>query len=213
MSLTAFVIAIGNIDYKNDAKEILKNYFENIKINYFFLEENPKENIKSAHPSWLKLISHKIYPTNDFILCWDLDLLPVDNSKNITEALDFDKLNMCYDSSVLLGSYKFTPNFKYNGGLCGIPFKYRSFAEKVYMQHAPGVWPSFEQYYLNEEIEAQKINVNVLDPTWNSHYPATGYSDIYFKNAFNKHYTWGLDNSKKLKEIKKHKEKYFNLLG
>lgn len=212
MDITAFIISIGNIQYKEDSKEILADYFKFHKINFFFLDNNPEENFKKAHPSWLKLISHKIYPTDDFLLCWDLDLLPINRTRNIILDLDLDKLNMCYDSSVLLGAPKFTTNFKYNGGLCGIPKKYRNFAENVYLSHAPGIWPSFEQYYLNEEIEKQKIEMKILDPIWNSHYPALGYSNVYFEKTFNKHYTWGINDSQKPREILKHKINYFSSL-
>lgn len=211
--ILAFIIAIGDIPYKEDSKEILIDYFKFNNIKYFFLEENPIQNIKTAHPSWLKLISHRIYKTDNFILCWDLDLLPINNKKNIRDVLDINKLNMCYDSSVLLTSFKFTPNFKYNGGLIGIPNKYRQNLEDIYNKYAPGIFPSFEQYYLNEEIASQNIEVNVLDSIWNSHFPIKGCSDIYFKNAFNKHYTWGVNDSEKFLEIKKHKEIYFNSLG
>lgn len=215
--VTAFVIAVGNsneITYKEDSKAVLKDYFDYHKINSFFLEvptfHGCKINVKGAHPSWVKLISHKFYPTDDFILCWDLDLLPINREKNILDVLDLNKLNMCFDSSVLMNGYKFTPNFKYNGGLCGIPVRYREFMEGVYNKHAPGQWPSFEQYYLNDEIAIQNIEVNELDSIWNSNLPAPGFTTEYFDKAFNKHYTWGVDHSQKIGKIKQHRENYFS---
>jgi len=211
--VTAFVIAIGNVPYKDDSVSVLKDYFDYHKINSFFLETDTPYNYKGTHPSWMKLLSHRFYPTDDFILCWDLDLLPISREKNILDVLDLNKLNMCIDTALLLGDVPFIENFKYNGGLCGIPTRYRNFMENVYNWHAPGSWPSFEQYYLNDEIVKHSIEVNVLDTIWNSLYTWPGKDSKYFDNTFNKHYTWGVNHELKSKFIKEHRDNYFSKIA
>ena len=97
-------------------------------------------------------------------------------------------------------------NFFYIQAVC----QYRKNLEDIYDKYAPGTWPSYEQYYLNEEIFNQNLQVNILNPTWNSHYPKAGSSDFYFKNAFNKHYTWGITtDADKSKFINDHRYNYF----
>ena len=211
--VTAFVISIGT-PYNNDSTAVLKDYFDYHKINSFFLTaDNTANNYKGAHPSWIKLLSHLYYPTDDFILCWDLDLLPVSREKSIFNVLDLNKLNMCPDTSILLGCNPYNENFKFNGGLCGIPTRYRDFMENVYKTYAPGDRPSFEQYYLNDEIVKQNIEVNELNTNWNSLYPCSDKPNNYFNNAFNKHYTWGADHEKKVKLIKEHRDNYFSKIA
>ena len=207
--VTIFIINIGNLEYSKYSIDILKNYFDYNKINYFILEQESIVNYKKAHPSWVKLLSHKIVKNTNFILCWDLDLLPVNKQTNILNFIDYKKINMCYDSSVLAGYPKYNNNFRFNGGLIGIPHEEKNFFEDLYEKHAPGDRPSYEQYYLNDEIIFQNKDINILDRKLNEMYPID-YNFENFNLAQNKHYTWGIQNeTHRLELIKKHHELYF----
>ena len=76
--------AIGNnIPYKEPALHILKDYFKHKGIPFTVIEQDPECNIRKAHPSWLKLLAHQIVPNEEFILCWDLDLLPTNANSTL----------------------------------------------------------------------------------------------------------------------------------
>jgi hypothetical protein len=207
--ITIFIIAIGELSYKERSLAILRDYFSQFKfIDLFILEDESEINVKKAHPPWLKLISHRYTKNDNFTLCWDLDLLP--NSKN--SHFDFDLLsdyylNMCYDTSVVLGFPRFNSNFHFNSGLIGIPKSERVFVESIYEKYAPGEYPSYEQYYLNDEIKNQKKSINALPVEYNTLY----HDGPLFKNSFFSHYTWQCnDSSERNLLIQKHYEKYFS---
>jgi hypothetical protein len=207
--ITVFIIAIGDQDYKKPALEVLKDYFSsrnNFEI--FILEEDGDLNAKKAHPSWLKLISHRYTKNDNFTLCWDLDLLPRSPEVDFPiKMLDNASLNMCYDTSVVLNHSKFNHNFYYNGGLIGIPVCCREFVESVYYNKAPGSYPSYEQYYLNDAIADQAYPINLLDCKYNTLY----HNGELFEESDFLHYTWGCNDSSQRSElIKKHYNEYFS---
>lgn len=70
------------------------------------------------------------------------------------------------------------------GGLIGIPKEYSEFTEGVFNKFAPGVYPSYEQYYLNEEIYINNIPIYELPEDINVLH---SYKD--FKSARLQHYT------------------------
>ena len=204
MKYCIMVLAIGDIFYKADAKEVLVHYFEKHEIPYVFIEEMP-ENPKKAHPSWLKLICHRILPGYDTIICWDLDLLPENPDVNVIQDFDMRKLCLAVDShakhypnDTIL---PFCPEFKYNGGLFCIPKEFRDFTENIYDSFAPGNFPSYEQYYLNNMIFENEMDIHVLPEDVNVLY---GSPD--FKDARLKHYTYG---SHAKEYISFHRRNYF----
>lgn len=207
--ITIFIIAIGEPCYKEPALAILRDYFSQFSfIKLFILEDDKDLNIKNAHPSWLKLISHQYTKDNNLTLCWDLDLLP--RSKNSTfdfSLLSMDRLSMCYDTSVVLGYPRFNSNFYFNGGLISIPPSQRDFVEGVYKSCAPGQYPSYEQYYLNDAIAITGQIVNRLPLEYNTLY----HDGELFQKTFFMHYTWQCnDSSDRNKLIQQHYENYFS---
>ena len=197
------VIAIGDVFYKADAKEVLTHYFEKHEIPYVFIEDDPIElNTKSAHPSWLKMLCHRILPDYDAIICWDLDLLPRDPDVNVIDDFDMTKLCLAKDSDAIglheRGTVEivlpYCPNFMYNGGLICVPKEYGSFIENIYHTFAPGNLPYWEQMYLNNMIVENEIDVHVLPEDLNVlceiivKNMSDEYYDSKFKTARLKHY-------------------------
>ena len=207
--ITIFIIAIGNQEYKKYSLEILKHFFSkysNVKL--FVLEDELDLNMKKAHPSWLKLISHEYTQDENLTLCWDLDLLP----KNQNVEFDFsdlstDHISMCYDTSVLLNFPKFNSKFYLNGGLIGIPLCKREELKNLYLSKAPGTYPSYEQYYLNDYFYDKNEIVNILPAKYNTLY----HNGQLFDESDFLHYTWQCNDSfERNILIKKHHELYFS---
>ena len=207
-----FAINIGEIFYAEDSLKLFKDYFAHHGIEYHIITDPPDEFVeKKAHPSWAKLLIHKILPGYDFIITWDLDLLPRSRDVEVLKDFDMNILCMAWDSHAkqhlenTIGTtqdrYLYRPSFRYNGGLIGIPKKYSEFMEKVFTQFAPGVWPSYEQYYLNEVIYKVEMNVHELPDDLNTLYMLHD-----FETARLQHYTGSPDAKLKIKE---HVEKYF----
>ena len=208
--------AIGDIPYKEPALRILQDYFKYKEVPFTVIEKDPDINIRKAHPSWLKLLAHQILPNEDFILCWDLDLLPVNKHDGVDITSYWStQITMVQDSGITLGgtvpgvTIPYT-SFKYNGGLIGIPKRHSVFMEYVYYKHAPGTRDSFEQFYLNDEIVAHNITVEEFPDCFNSLYPHQGYDRTNFENAYHRHYTWGVAHEHKLKLIQEHATRYFS---
>ena len=199
------VFSMGDLDYKSPAKEVLADYFKTHNYPFSFIETIGNVNYKNAFPPWCKLLVHRLIEA-DFILCWDLDLLPVSNTYDIRAALDLTRINAVTDTSLLLGAGNPFPLFKYNTGLLGIPKSYQVFMEKIYADFAPGTRPSWEQYYVNDELANQKISVNELAPEWNYFYLQSNPLKIQPKNV---HYTWEHVKNNRCVLIQKHKELYF----
>jgi len=204
ISYCVMVLAVGDIFYKEDASKVLKDYFSRHSIPYHFVMETPLGiDLKKSHPSWWKLLAHSILPGYDFILCWDLDLLP--RSPNVNVICDFDMKRLCFawDSHAKHKPNEvWRPSFKYNGGLIGIPKEYAAFTTSVFDKHAPGEWPSYEQYYLNDELEENAITICELPSDIN-----VLYTFPKFEDARLQHYTYTEDAKHK---IKGHCERYFN---
>lgn len=204
-NINVFIICTDNLEYKNDSIAVLNDYFSYHKMPITYIN-NISYNPKNAKPSWIKTVAYRYIDNKDFMLCWDLDLLPKDRSVNIMNFLNMDKINMCIDTSVLLNGNKTYKTFKYNGGLLGYPYSYKDFFENIYNKYAPGTLPSYEQYYLNNELNYQKIQVNELPNTFNTLYT----NHKIFHDSFCKHYTWRIKNRfHKAELIAEHKIKYF----
>ena len=202
LSYCVMVLAIGDIFYKYHAMAILKHYFILHSIPYHFITTHPSIETRNSHPSWMKLLAHSILPGYDFIIAWDLDLLPI--SPDIDIIKDFDMKSICVTQDSFAKQYpnqRFLPSFKYNGGLLGIPSSYSSFMEGIFTTFAPGKYPSYEQYYLNEELQKQSIPVHELPSDLNVLYSFEG-----FNNARLQHYTYTSDAKTKIQD---HFNRYF----
>jgi len=198
------VLAAGNIFYKKDAMDVLTHYFKRHKIPFVFIESVPEGiDVRSSHPSWWKLLVHSFVPGYDFIICWDLDLLPKDQNVKVIDDFDMTKLCFAWDSHAKTGQ-GWRPSFKYNGGLIGIPSAMSRFMQGIFEKHAPGDWPSYEQYYLNDELQDQAITVHELPSDVNVLYTFPG-----FDVARLQHYTY-TEDAKSF--IKNHRALYFKPL-
>jgi hypothetical protein len=200
------VIAIGDIFYKADAKEVLVHYFEKHEIPYVFIEEHPRD-IKKIDPSWLKMICHRILPGYDTIICWDLDLLPASPDVKVMDDFDLNKLCLARDGLATLMSkagriLPYCPDFKYNGGLICVPKRFKINVELIFDVFAPGGLPWWEQCYLNNIIAEYNLPIHELPSDINVFYSLEN-----FNTARLKHYTFG--NGAK-QSIAKHRRDYFS---
>ena len=203
------VISIGNPPYAEDAKTVLVDYFQRHGLAHSFLTEDSAANVRKAHPSWLKLLMHDLFD-EDYIICWDLDLLPTADAPQILTYFNCNLINMCVDSSLLAGFPGFNMQFSFNGGLIGIPKHFGYWMKTIYDKHAPGTLPSYEQYYLNNQIVADNIAVNALPNFLNTLYPRNQRGRELWDTAKLRHYTFGvMDDREKAKLIKQHHDDYF----
>jgi hypothetical protein len=190
------VLAIGDIFYKADSLKILTHYFNKQNVDYHIIEQVP-ENIdfKNSHPSWWKLLCHKILRDYDYIICWDLDLLPIHSNVNFLQHFDMNKITMAIDSCAKHYPHlKYNNNFKYNGGLIGIPKTLAFIMEDIFNKYAPGTRPSWEQYYLNDTIVEKGLIIHELPDTIN-----VLFSTPDFNNALIKHYTFSSSAKEQIK--------------
>lgn len=206
------LLSVGVISYAVHSKPVLVHYFKKHSIEYHFIEEIPKGiDYKRSHPSWWKLLAHTILPGYDYIICWDLDLLPANPDVEIIKHFDFTKPTFAWDTGIKLNpalrdsrKMPFLKHFKYNGGLIGIPKTYQSFFEGIFKDYAPGTLPSWEQYYLNNGLHDNNIPVHELPDDINVLCGLDG-----FDSARLQHYTYAPDAKKKIVD---HYKKYMSLL-
>lgn len=195
------VFAYGDIFYAPDSKRVLEDYFRFHGIPYYFITEKPISfDTKEAHPSWWKLKVHSIVRGYDFIITWDLDLLPRNRHVKVIQEFDMSKLCMVRDSMVPDTENEYSP-CKYNGGLIGIPKTYQPFMEHIFDTYAPGEIPGWEQGYLNNMIHVNGTQLYELPRKLNGLY-----STQYFPDALLQHYTHG-DQAKY--RISEHRQMYF----
>lgn len=187
--------------------DILKDYFKKHKIEYFILKENKHK----VHPSWLKLKCFD-YIDDDFVLCWDVDLLPKQDTPSIVPALDLNKINLAVDTTLILKNQpKYIPEFKYNCGLFGIPRSYKDKMTEIFEANKESKWPSWEQYHVNKFLaENNYKDVHELDKTWNCQWHLPTYPNQFILSAKAVHFTGpGLDRSFKRSLVKKYHGLYF----
>jgi hypothetical protein len=135
----------------------------------------------------------------------DLDLLPKNPDVEFIHEFNMSKLSMCLDTGIRhTNNISDIPNFRYNCGLIGIPKTMAPFIEGVFEKHAPGIYPSMEQYHFNDEIVEQGIDVHELPDDLNC---------IFLfkesKNARFIHYTMRNDAKD---FVEPHAEKYFSIV-
>lgn len=203
--MTIFVIDI-DCEYSKYSIPVIQNFCSFNKVNLFILKSNIKQNIYGKHPSWLKLFSHDLV-NDDFILCWDLDLLPIKNFK--LDFLDLAKINLAHDSGFLKDGFTFNGKFKYNCGLIGIPKKYSDLFKNIYFnQAANSNYPSYEQYHINDLIHDKSIDINLIDNKYNYLFDGNSIPD----EVQSIHYTWKINSQNhRVDLIKAHFEKYMKI--
>jgi len=190
--MTIFCINIGNLDYCKYSIFFIEKLCLYNNINFFILNNNSKYNKYNVHPSWLKLFCHTLVE-DDFILCWDLDLLPT-KLFDIHKFLDTKNINLAYDQAYIRDNFTFNNKFKYNCGLLGIPKTYQREIENIYYKAKNSSYPSYEQYHVNDWIFDNNILIHNLDTKLNMMYDGT----CIDKNNinYNIHYTWKITSSK-----------------
>jgi len=193
--MTIFVINIGNVEYGKYSIPIIEKLCEYNNINLYILDKDISQNKYRNHPSWLKLFCHDLV-NDDFIISWDLDLVPL-KLYDIKSIFKLDSLNMVKDTSLLVeGGYNL--KFRYNCGLMGIP---KSFSEKfieIYNKRAPfPLYPSYEQYYVNDYIYDNNIRINELELKYN--YLYNDFNLLDRNDIMNLHFTWKIPNNNSLK--------------
>ena len=185
--------------------DVITTYFKNNGIEWISLNEN----LYGCHPSWLKLTCFN-YTDDDFILCWDLDLLPKKNCPSIIRYLDTTKINLAWDSSLILKNRTpFIPEFRYNCGLMGIPISYKKVIDDIFELRKTSSWPSWEQYHINKWLaERNYEDVYELDNSWNCHWHPAAVPNHYILSAKAVHFT-GLNVDS---ENRKNLIRYYNRL-
>jgi hypothetical protein len=198
-----------HIDYGEHSIRLFKDYFAHHGIEYHFITECPKEVIEAGvHPSWTKLFAHRILPGYDYIIIWDLDLLPRTRDVKVIQEFNMEKLSIVWDTNARGHSiatdgkgYLYFPSFKYNTGLIGVPQSYQPFLDSIRVFMHPIV-SSYEQYPLNDEIVKQNISIHELPDDLNTLYVSGNFSTARLQ-----HYTCG-DNPKS--KIEEHVNRYFS---
>jgi hypothetical protein len=200
--MTIFTIDIGTT-YGKYSLPILKQFCEHNQIKLHVQTEDTPLNIHKLHPSWLKCFCHDIVD-DDFILCWDLDLLPTHNYI-IHSYIDTSKINLAFDLGFWRGISYFNKNFKYNCGLIGIPKSESDFFKNVYRHHNQDYkYPSYEQYYINDAIADQNKQIHNLPLMLN--YLYEGDRCLERKDVLNFHYTWRINSEEHRNElVRQHK--------
>ena len=188
--------------------EVAMNYFKKHNIETFVLEKNDF----GVDPSWLKLKCFD-YVDDDFILCWDIDLLPRRSCPSIVGDLNFSKINLVVDSILYTKSATIppiAPYHRYNCGLMGIPKTYRPLLERVFLEAKTSKLPSYEQYPMNLELSNNQYrDVHELDKTWNCifHFPG---KDSFMSSAKAIHYTGDRTSGIREDLIKMHHRLYLS---
>jgi hypothetical protein len=214
--VTALIVRIGTCIELDNCLKVVQDYFEKNNIKSFVL----REKIYDLHPSWYKLKAFD-YIDDDFILSWDLDLLPKKNAPNIIPLLSIDKINMVKDTSVLLNNtISKKEYFRYNCGLVGMPRKFKGLYDKIFSQSINKL-PSqndtnpspTEQDLINEELYKNNFeDVHEIDHKFNTLYYSSRDNIKNILSSHVVHYT-SADLTAKQRNIltNKHYKNYFNL--
>jgi hypothetical protein len=161
--LLFFVIDVGENDYSRFTLPFIRKYCKKYNYKLFVLKERIDQHV---HPSWYKLLCHKICKAQ-FIVCCDLDIFIMPSAPPIHKEIQENVLNICEDAlAPHTHLIKKFPFFKYNCGLMGIPKTSQTFMEKIYDSYAvTGTWPCWEQMYVNQAIINKPLNI--LNNKWN----------------------------------------------
>jgi hypothetical protein len=201
--MTIFVINIGNLDYGQYTLPLIKKLCDYNNINLFVLENDIEQNIYNLHPSWLKLFAHDLID-DDFIISWDLDLLPL-KMYDIKSIFNKEKLNLTIDTGILHGLSYFNNNFKYNCGFIGIPKSQSNTMKDIYYKYGKSAsYPSYEQYYVNDYIAENNIDINIIDNKYNFLYN----NSVKIDEIYNHHFTFEANHDTKFGLIKQAYDEY-----
>jgi hypothetical protein len=197
--MTIFVVAVGD-GYGRYSLPIILEFCLHNNVRLHVVRENPYD----LHPSWLKCLCHKMID-DDFIVCWDLDLLPT-KPYTLMEYFDPERINMAQDYIFQIQQPPiFNDNFRFNGGLIGIPKSYSGFFEDIFHNHDKSKeYPSYEQYHLNDKIVETGTQVHELPVELNFAKIWNGVEQDTSR-ALNIHYTYGHSEMEKFHAIKSHK--------
>jgi len=179
------------------------------------------EKIFNLHPSWYKLKAFD-YIDDDFVLSWDLDLLPKKNAESIIPFLNYNKINLAIDTAVILKNLNFLNEqkyFRYNCGLMGIPRSFKSFCDDVF-EYSKNKIPSLdfpnpsptEQDIINQKLyETNFKDVHEIESKFNTLYYTEKENLINIVKAKCIHYTsyFLQDNPFRKTLIAKHCQTYF----
>lgn len=198
-------INIGNLSYAKYSIPFIKKLCDTNDIEFVCLNEDIKQNSYKIHPSWLKLFSHDLYE-DDFIIWWDLDLIPC-RMYNLREYFDVTKLNFSYDSSYIADNFVFNGKFKYNCGLAGVPKSYSEQLKNIYFKNGDNAtYPSYEQYYVNDWIYDNNIEINLLPEKLNC---MKRHITVFPEDTLNMHYS----HHERHRLIQEHYNKYKDILN
>lgn len=169
--LTISVLNVNQPDYGKLSLPLIRRYC--VKHGYRLnVINNEGYNPSEQHPSWLKLLVGTSQPLADFVLFWDLDLIPTPDCGPIDKFMDFSKINLCLDHGhILRGSpptnHAVYKHFRYNLGLVGIPRSVFDSLERIYFDKTPSGLPSYDQYHVNQWIGDNNIPVHELPMGFN----------------------------------------------
>ena len=207
--MTVFVVDVRDSCslMHEQCKEILNDYFDRFGIKSVWLTENQR-NVDS---SWLKLRCFD-YVDDEFVICWDLDLLPKRTTPSILSTFNTAKINLAIDSifeSSIGSAVKTLPNFRFNCGLIGIPLAYKPLVERVFDEHKTSGATTWEQFPLNAELARNQFaDVHEISSTWNQLLYCSGVCKCYQKDVNLIHYA-GLTSEQKAAMIALHHKIYF----
>lgn len=212
--MTALVINVGNVPYAGHALPILKDFFDYNEVPLVVLENDLPQNIHGSHPSWLKLFCHELID-DDFVLCWDLDLLPARRYKIEEFIKDRSRFHIGIETGLLygFGMDRFGPKFKYNCGFMGVPKHFGPIFRSIYDQngHNPLNREAWEQLYVNDYLDDNDVDVEIIRPEYNC---SLSPRRQFFPNTRNKHYTYGvMDVNIRAQMIQQHHHEYFSQLS
>jgi hypothetical protein len=203
--MTVLVINVGETIYGNQSLPLIEKLCDYNNVNLFVLDKNIPQNTYNLHPSWLKLFCFDLIK-DDFIISWDLDLLPLKLYKFDT-YFDTSSWNLSYDPAFSNLNFTFNGKFKYNCGLMGIPSYFADRIKKLYIDKGKNSnYPSYEQYHINDMIYDENININLINSNLNFLYDG---NELFSENILNLHYTGKIkSNEHRIELIDKHYKKY-----
>lgn len=179
----------NEVEWASTARSLLQKHFSDNGFEAVFTGQNLKHNTRGAHPSWYKTLAHRHTDYKyDFILCWDLDLIPCksDSVSIVFDEVDTKKFYSCPDTILfergcLSSNEKYTrmdcsdcSKFRWNCGLLGIPKSHASTLEKMYDDNCNSTRHSWEQYYINDYLSANEhliVDGNYMNNILSFRYP------------------------------------------
>lgn len=208
---TAFIVAIGNIDYYVPAVRAVAKYYRHIGMSVHIQIDDPGWVPKNRSRCIYTIMVHR-FVKDDFILKHDLDLLPTGFDVNIRDYIDPNKINMCIDGAIEEGVHlgPEVPPFRYNFGLLYVPPHRREILDEMWdalqsdnADKRLGKNEYGEQYTCNQVLLAKNEPVHELPYTFNKFWePDLDYSKYAYV-----HYTNRIPSEKKLEYITKYHPK------